>query len=329
MRAYIIRRLLLAIPTLFIVSLIVFFLIRLVPGDVVDAIAVQLVRTGADVKAARAQIVRDLGLDVPMLQQYARWVGVVRDKDGNFSGIFQGDLGQSFFRPATVLEIIGRRWPVTLELSLMGLIISQLIALPIGAYSAIRQDTAGDYIGRSFAILAIAVPSFWIATLVVLFPALWWGYMIPIMHVPFLEDPLRNLRMFIVPATILGLAMSGGTMRLTRTMVLEVTRQDYIRTAWAKGLRERVVIIRHTLKNALIPVITYIGLWVPILIGGTAIIEIIFVLPGMGSLVVDSIVSRDYPVISGVMLFMGGGLVLINLLVDLTYGFLDPRIHYK
>ncbi len=329
MRAYIIRRLLLAIPTLFIVTLIVFFLIRLVPGDVVDAIAVQLVRTGADVKAARAQIVRDLGLDVPMLQQYARWVGVVRDKDGNLSGIFQGDFGESFFRPASVLELIGKRWPVTLELSLMGLIISQLIALPIGTYSAIRQDTAGDYIGRSFAILAIAVPSFWIGTLVVLFPALWWGYMIPIMHVPFIEDPLRNLRMFIVPATILGLAMSGGTMRLTRTMVLEVTRQDYIRTAWAKGLRERVVIIRHTLKNALIPVITYIGLWVPILLGGTAIIEVIFVLPGMGSLVVDSIVARDYPVISGVMLFMGAGLVLINLLIDLTYGFLDPRIHFK
>ena len=329
MRAYVIRRLLLAIPTMFIVTVIVFFLIRLVPGGVVDAMAVSLVQAGEDIEKVRAQIERDLGLDVPIFHQYARWVGVVRDKDGNFSGIFQGDLGESFFRPATVLELIGRRWPVTLELGLMGLIISQLIALPIGIYSALRQDTWGDYIGRSFAILCIAVPGFWIATLVIVFPAIWWGYMPPIMHVPFIEDPLRNLKMFIVPAIVLGMALSGITMRMTRTMMLEVLRQDYIRTAWAKGLRERIVVLRHTLKNALIPVITIVGLQMPVLIGGAVIIETIFVLPGMGSLIVNATLARDYPIVSGVMVIFGAGLVVINLVVDLTYAFLDPRIRYR
>ncbi len=329
MRAYVIRRLLLAIPTVFLVSVMVFFMIRLIPGDVVDAMAQQMMGEGFDLVAARAKIEQALGLDVPILTQYGRWVGVVRDKDGNFSGLFQGDLGESFFRPATVLEEIGRRWPITVELGLMGLIVAQIIALPIGIYSALRQDTWGDYIGRSFAILALAVPGFWIATLVIVFPAIWWGYMPPIMHVPFLEDPLRNLKTFIVPATILGMAMAGGTMRMTRTMMLEVLRQDYIRTAWAKGLRERVVIIRHALKNALIPVITLIGLWIPLLIGGTIIMETIFVLPGMGSLIVQSTALRDYPVLSGTVLLFSMGLVLINLAVDLTYGFLDPRVRYR
>ena len=151
----------------------------------------------------------------------------------------------------------------------------------------------------------------------------------PIMHVPFLEDPLRNLIRFIVPATVVGLAMAGGTMRMTRTMMLEVLREDYIRTAWAKGLRERVVILRHALKNALIPVITLIGLWIPILLGGTVIIEQIFVLPGMGLLILEAIATRDYPVVSGAVLFFGVGLVLINLMVDLTYGYLDPRVRYS
>jgi peptide/nickel transport system permease protein len=211
----------------------------------------------------------------------------------------------------------------------MGLIVGQLIALPIGILSALRQDTWADYLGRSFAILCIAVPGFWLGTMAIVFPAIWWGYFPPIMHVPFLEAPLRNIRMFIVPAVILGMAMSGGTMRMTRTMMLEVLRQDYIRTAWAKGLREKVVVIRHALKNALIPVITLIGLWMPVLIGGTVIIERIFALQGMGYLIVDATEFRDYPLMSGVMLLFGVGMVVINLFVDLTYAFLDPRVQYK
>jgi len=330
MRAYIIRRLLLAIPTVFIVTLVVFFLIRLIPGDVVDTMSQALLaQGGGDIEAAREMIRQRLGLDVPIVHQYGRWLGVVPQADGSFSGLFQGDLGLSLWRPSSVLDEIGRRLPVTIQLGFMGLIIGQLISLPIGIYSALRQDTWGDYIGRSLAILCIAVPSFWLGTLVIVFPSIWWGYMPPILYVSFFEDPVSNLRMFIVPSIILGMAMAGGTMRMTRTMMLEVLRQDYIRTAWAKGLRERVVIIRHALKNALIPVITLIGLWVPVLIGGSVILETIFVLPGLGSLIIHATTYRDYPIVSGTLLVFGVGMVLINLVVDLTYTYLDPRVKYR
>ena len=232
------------------------------------------------------------------------------------------------WRGTSVGEEIATRWPVTLELGFMALIIAQIIALPIGIFSALRQDTWGDYITRSFAILAISIPGFWLATLVIVFPSLWWGYMPPILLTSFLDDPTGHLQMFIIPAVVLGMAMSGMTMRMTRTMMLEVLRQDYIRTAWAKGLRERVVIIRHSLKNAIIPVITILGWQVPVLIGGTVIIEQIFNLPGMGRLFLDSIFLRDYTVVSGVAFLIAAGMVVINLIVDLTYAYLDPRIHY-
>ena len=218
---------------------------------------------------------------------------------------------------------------MTVELGLMAIIIGQLIALPIGIYSALRQDTWGDYIGRSLAILAISIPGFWLATKVIVIPSIWWGYMPSIYIIPFTEDPIGNLKMFIVPALLLGMSMSGATMRMTRTMMLEVLRQDYIRTAWAKGLRERVVTLRHALKNALIPVVTIVGLQVPIIIGGSVIIEQIFNLPGMGRLIVDAVIERDEPVVGGMILLFSVGLVLINLMVDLTYAYLDPRVHYK
>jgi len=332
MGAYIIRRLLLLIPTLFLVSLIVFFTIRLVPGDAVDAVAARM-SGGAGgemgMAEARADIARILGLDVSIYTQYGRWIGFAPQADGSFSGVFQGDLGKSFWEPRTVVEEIGIRWPVTIELGLLALIVSQLIALPIGVYSALRQDTWGDYIGRSFAILCIAIPSFWLATLVIVFPAVWWGYMPSIMKIPFTEDPIGNLRMFILPATVLGMAMAGYTMRMTRSMMLEVMRQDYIRTAWAKGLRESVITIRHALKNALIPVITLIGLQMQVLISGTVVIEEIFGLPGMGRLIIEATRFRDYPMLSGALLVFGIGMLLINLGIDITYGYLDPRVHYK
>jgi len=330
MRTYIIRRLLLMIPTVFVVSIIIFFLIRLIPGSIIDAMVGQLeLYGGITTEVDRAAIEKALGLDVSVLTQYGRWLGVVPGADGSFSGIFQGNLGASLWRATTVLEEIAFRWPVTLELGLLGLIVAQLIALPIGIFSALRQDTWGDYIARSFAILCIAIPGFWLGTMVIVFPSLWWGYMPPITLIPFFEDPIGNLEMFIIPAVVLGMAMSGMTMRMTRTMMLEVLRQDYIRTAWAKGLRERVVIIRHALKNALIPVITVIGWQVPVMIGGTVIIEQIFTLPGMGRLLIDATLLRDYTIVSGVTLIFAAVMVLINLMVDLTYGFLDPRIHYK
>ncbi len=325
MHNYIIRRLLLMIPTLLIVTLAIFFLIRLVPGDIIDAM---MASPGAE-EIDRTAAERALGLDAPVLVQYGRWMGVVPQMDGSFDGVLQGNLGASWWKGRSVVELVAKQWPVTLQLGLMGFIISQLIALPVGIFSALRQDKWGDYIARSFAILCISVPGFWVGTMVIVFPSIWWGYMPPIMLVRFAEDPMGNLRMFIIPAIVLGMAMGGQTMRMTRTMMLEVLRQDYIRTAWAKGLRERVVTTRHALKNALIPVITIMGLQVPIMIGGTVIIENIFNLPGMGRLVLNAILQRDQPIVSGVMLIFAVGIVSVNLMVDLTYGFLDPRVQFK
>ncbi|MBA7527164.1 Glutathione transport system permease protein GsiC [subsurface metagenome] len=332
MRIYIIRRLLLIPITLFIVSIIIFFLIRLIPGNIIDAEIAALKQQNIpieDVEAVRAALVKEYGLDVPILTQYGRWIGVVPGADGSFSGILQGDLGTSLITGKPVLEEIVIRWPVTFELGLIAIIVAQLIALPIGIYSALRQDTWGDYISRSFAILCISIPGFWVATLVIVFPSIWWGYMPPIFLIPFTEDPIGNLRMFIVPAITLGMLMSGGTMRIIRTMMLEVLRQDYIRTAWGKGLRERVVVLRHALKNALIPVVTMLGPQLLLLLGGAVITEQIFCLPGIGRLSLDAIVNRDYPMVSGSLLIMSFAMVLLNLMIDLTYGFLDPRVHYK
>jgi len=325
MRAYIIRRLLIMIPTLLLVSLLVFFVVRLMPGDIIDA----MISVNPDVEIDRPAMERDLGLDSPVLVQYGRWMGVAPQTDGSFRGIFQGDLGYSLWNRKPVVELLAAKWPVTLQLSLMSLIISLLIALPIGIYSALRQDKWGDYIGRSFAILCISIPGFWLATLVIVLPSIWWGQMPPIMLIPFTEDPIGNLKMFIMPAIVLGMAMAGITMRMTRTMMLEVLRQDYIRTAWAKGLKERIVVLRHALKNALIPVITIIGLQVPLMLGSTVIIEQIFNLPGISRLLLNAVMERDDSLISGTLMLFAVALVLINLVVDLAYAYLDPRVHYK
>lgn len=332
MGAYIIRRFCSMIPTLFIATIVVFLLIRLMPGDVIDTIIEDLQNRGtneAAIAATRAFIEEELGLDVPAPIQYGRWLGVLPQPGGRVSGILQGDFGRSLWSKKPVLQRIGPRWPVTLELGLMALAVSQLISLPIGVYSALRQDTLGDYLARSAAFALIAVPNFWIATLVIVLPSIWWGYTPPIMLIRFSDDPLGNLQMFILPAIVLGMGLSGMTMRMTRTMMLEVLRQDYIRTAWSKGLRERLIVVRHGLKNAFIPVVTQIGLLLPLLIGGTVIIENIFGLPGMGQLILDAISKRDYATVSGLMLLVAAAIMLINLGVDLLYAWLDPRIHYR
>ena len=329
MRAYIIRRLLLTVPTLFIVSFVIFVVIRFMPGDIVDAEISQMQEIGvsqASLEEARGELMKKYGLDVPIHAQYGRWIGVYPQADGAVSGLLQGDFGTSFRRHTPVLRDIAIRWPVTLELGLIAFVIANLISLPIGVYSALRQDTVSDYLVRSFAIMCMAVPSFWLGTMIVVFPSLWWGYSPPIMYTKLTEDLFENLEMFVVPAVVLGLAMTGGTMRMTRTMMLEVLRQDYVRTAWAKGLKERAVVMRHAIKNAFIPVITLIGYTLPVMIGGAVIIEQIFSLPGMGRLLVDATLTRDYTVVSGIMLVFGLGMVLINLAVDLTYGFLNPKV---
>lgn len=324
MRSYIIRRLLFLIPTMFGVTVILFFVVQFIPGDVIDRM-----QQVPDIQLNRAELERELGLDQPLIIQYARWMGFMPDVEGKYTGILQGDLGQSHLQKTSVIQLVSMSWPVTLELGLFAFIIAQALALPIGTYSAIRQDRIGDYAARSFSILAVAVPSFWLGTMVMIFPALWWDYMPPMMLVRFFDDPLENLRMFIAPVIVLGLSASGASMRITRTQVLEVLRQDYIRTAWAKGFTERVVIVRHALKNALIPVISGMGLQVPVLIGGTVIIEDIFCLPGMGRLIINSLLERDKELTCGVILIFGFLLVFINLLVDLSYAFFDPRVQYK
>ena len=317
MRAYIIRRLLLIIPTLFILSLIVFFSVRFIPGGVIDAMVARSEFTGT---VDREALERRLGLDVPVWVQYGRWTG----------NIFRhGTLGTSLWGGFTVEEKILARLPVTLELGLLAIVIGLVIALPVGIYSAIRQDTAADYAGRSIAIIGLATPNFWLALMVMLYPAIWWNWTPPLKMIPFVEDPLGNLGVFIVPSLILGTAMSAATMRMTRTMMLEVLRQDYIRTAWSKGLKERIIVIRHTIKNALIPVVSLIGLQLPILVGGAVIMENIFNLPGIGSLLLNALTDRDYPMVSGINLFFATGVVLFNLLIDLIYPYLDPRIRYE
>ncbi len=318
MRAYIIRRLLLIIPTLFILTILVFLSVRFIPGDIIDVMQIRMASQTMAV-LDRAAVERRLGLDVPVHVQYVRWIG----------GIFlRGTLGESLMGRGAVEEKIIDRLPVTIELGLMAILIGLVIALPVGIYSAIRQDTAADFLGRSVAIIGLATPNFWLGIMVMIYPAIWWGWAPPLELVFFTEDPLGNLAVFLIPSLILGTASAAATMRMTRTMMLEVLRQDYIRTAWSKGLKERAVVVRHAVKNALIPVVSLIGLQLPILVGGAVIMENIFNLPGLGRLLLNALNDRDYPMVSGINLFFATGVVVINLLIDLIYAVLDPRVRY-
>ena len=317
MRAYLIRRLLLIIPTLFILSAMVFLSVRFIPGDVIDALEGRMSYLAEPLD--RDAMERILGLDQPVAVQYVRWLSHI---------FLRGTLGKSLLGNRTVEAKIWARVGPTLQLGLMALFIALVVALPVGVYSAIRQDTAADYASRTVAVLGLATPNFWLAIMVIIYPALWWDWSPPVLMVRFVDDPWRSLGMFLIPSIILGTSLSAGTMRFTRTMMLEVLRQDYVRTAWAKGLRERLVVVRHAIKNAMIPVVSAIGLGLPILVGGSVIIENIFNVPGMGQLLLVALQDRDYPVVSGINLFFGTGVILINLLIDLIYGYLDPRVRY-
>jgi peptide/nickel transport system permease protein len=319
MGAYALRRLLWIPITVILVSMIVFLLVRWIPGDVVDLIIAQM-EPSSNVEIDRATIERALGLDKPVYVQYGKWVGNI---------VLHGSLGKSLNGSQDIAKEIMHRLPVTFELGIMALVIGVLISIPIGVYAAIRQDSIVDYILRSLAILLISVPAFWIGTMIMIYPSIWWGWSPPMELIPFAKDPIGNLGMFLLPALVLGTGMTGSSMRMTRTMMLEVLRQDYTRTAWAKGLTERAIVIRHALKNALIPVITIIGMQLGYLVGGAVVIEQIFVLPGIGRLLLDALSQRDYPIISGITLVLSVFVVFANLLVDLTYGWLDPRIHYQ
>jgi peptide/nickel transport system permease protein len=259
-----------------------------------------------------------LGIDQPIPAQYLQWV----------SGVARGNLGRSLWNNQSAADAITKALPITLELSGLGLIIAIAAGLVIGTLAATRADTPLDYVFRSISIMGLSIPGFWLATLVILFPAIWWGITPSFSYIPFTQDPAGNLLQFILPAAILGIERAAGYMRFTRTSMLEVLRRDYVRTARAKGLRETTLIYRHAMKNALIPVITLVGLSVPILLSGTVILETIFALPGMGQLTLRSITQRDYPVLQAIVLFYTIVVLFSNLVVDIAYGWLDPRIRY-
>ena len=314
MHVYLARRLLLVIPTLLGVSIIVFMLVRLLPGDAVTML-LQEYAYAKDADEMRAR----LGLDRPVYVQYAEWIG----------GVARGDLGTSLRSKSPVAEELVNRMPVTAEPGVLAMLVGLAVAIPIGVIAAVRQDTWSDYLWRSVAIGLLAIPSFWLGTLVITLPSVWWGWTPPLRYTRLLDDPLKNLGHVIIPAIILGLALSGSLMRLTRAQMLEVLRQDYVRTASAKGLAERAVVTRHALKNAFIPVLTLLGLQVSILVGGTVVLESVFVLPGMGRYLLEAVQYRDYPVIQALNLIFATVIVLANLAVDLLYGWLDPRVRYQ
>jgi peptide/nickel transport system permease protein len=313
LRQYVLKRLLVAIPSLLIASLVVFTLPRLIPGDVVQ-LMLEEKAYGKDLEELRAK----LGLNRPIYVQYFEWLGQV----------VRGNFGESLWTKRPVLDELAARLPVTLELGLFAVVFALMIAIPIGVLSATRADTLRDYAARSAAILGLSVPGFWLATLVIILPAIWWGWTPHLSFTEFGRDPLTHVAQFILPALILGIASAAALMRLTRAMLLEVLRQDYVRTAWAKGLSERWVVVKHSLKNALIPVVTVLGIQLAQIFSGTVVIESIFGLPGMGRFLFDAILQRDYPVIQGINLVIVSVIVLMNLAVDMFYGILDPRIRY-
>lgn len=317
MQRYILRRLLLMVPTLLGVTFVVFVIVRAVPGDVVDLV---LGEFGAGDQATKEAIRKEFGLEGNIAAQYIRWLG----------DIVQFDLGKSLISNRDVTSELRNRLPVTFQLGIMAICFSLLIAVPVGVISAIRQDTWADYAGRSFAIALLAAPNFWIAILLISLAARYfqWGVP-PAKYITFTDDPIGNLKLMFMPSVILGGALSGSVMRFTRSSMLEVLRQDYIRTAWAKGLRERVIIVRHAMRNALIPVVTVVGLQLPVLVGGTVIIESVYSIPGMGRYYVSSIDQRDYPVIQAVNIVVALVVVFANLTVDVLYSVIDPRIRYS
>jgi peptide/nickel transport system permease protein len=313
MRTYVLRRLLIAVPSLLLATFIVFTLPRLIPGDVVQ-LMLEEKAYGKDLEELRAK----LGLDRPIYVQYGAWL----------STIAHGNFGESLWTRQSVVSELARRMPVTVTLGAMALAVALMIGVPIGVVAAIRPDGVIDFFARSAAILGLSVPAFVQAIVIILLPAIWWGWTPSVRYVEFSQDPVMHVLQFVLPSVILGVASAAAIMRLTRGMLLEVLRQDYVRTAWAKGLRERVVVLKHALKNAIIPVVTVLGLQVAQIAGGTVIIEEVFSLPGMGQLLVASIVQRDYPVIQGINLLIVGIIVATNLAVDLCYAVLDPRIRY-
>ncbi len=311
---YITKRLLFTVLVLWAVSVIVFGAVRLIPGDVC-----KIVLATSDVDERQCQVIRhELGLDRPAVVQYLHYM----------AGVLHGDFGKALISKRDVWGEIRTRIPLTLELALLATVFALTLAIPIGVVSAVKQDTLIDYLLRFLTIGWLSIPSFWLGTMLIVFPARWWGYSPPVGYVDFWKDPLKNLHQLYLPAIALGLALSASLARLTRSSMLEVLRQDYIRTARAKGLAERTMVFRHALRNALIPVVTLFAIQFGVLLGGTVVLESIFSLPGLGTLALNAVLLKDYPQVQGLVLFFATALVLINLVVDISYAWIDPRIRY-
>lgn len=317
MAKYALKRVLLLIPTLLLVCVIVFVLLRTVPGSAVDYMIYQFQTAGVTVD--QAQVEHMLGMDKPAITQFFDW----------FLGIFRGDLGESLFQSEGVWDIISRQLPVTLELGVLTLIFSNLISIPLGIYCAARQDSIPDYVIRIISVLLLSLPVFWIATIVLVYPAVWFGYAPPMTYVPFFTNPAENMKMFLVPALLGAFTQAGMQLRTIRTMTLETMRQDYIRTCWAKGVGEKRILFIHALRNSMIPIITMIGGSVAGLVGGSVILETMFNMPGIGAQVVAALDMRDYPLVQGCVLVFSIFVMVVNLIVDLTYKWIDPRVELE
>jgi peptide/nickel transport system permease protein len=317
MRTYILRRVVLTLPTLLAITIVVFGAVRFLPGNILDSLlGVDAPPINAETKAEMA---KRYGFDQNIVVQYVVWI----------NDLGHGNLGRSFISGRPVLLDLAPRVPVTVELSLLGIIISLLISLPVGMLAAIKQNSIIDYVARSISIASLSIPSFWLGLVVIVFGFILFRWTPPLQYTPPWQDLGTNLKILWVPALILGTALSGITMRYTRTTMLEILNLDYVRTARAKGLPERILVARHALPNALIPVITVVGLQVPLLVGGTVVLEQIFSIPGMGSYLLNSIQQRDYPVVQAIVMMTAAVVVITSLVVDVAYAFLDPRVEYS
>ena len=313
MLRYLVARLLAIIPTVLVLLFLVVVLVRLLPGNAVDVILQEQVRAR---DTGREELERRFGLDKPLPLQYVDYS----------LGVLRGDLGESVWSREPVTDIIRRRIGVTLELGLLGLALGAALGILLGVLSAVLQNSVPDYVLRSLSILGLSVPNFALATMVIVLPTIWWGWSPSIFYVPLSEGWWAHISQFFTPAVLLAIGLSAGLMRITRTQMLEVLRQDYVRTARAKGLGGRRVVVGHALRNALIPVVTVLGLQVAFLLSGSVLLEQIFGLPGMGRTLIGAVSTRDYPVVQGITVVSGLFVILINLLVDLSYGVLDPRV---
>ena len=317
MRTYLLKRLLLIVPTLFGVAALVFVIMRVIPGDV-TLLILGGDQTGRVDRQQIAALRAQLGLDQPLIMQFGSWLW----------GVLRFDFGNSLWTGQPVIQELLVRLPLSLELALLATLVSVLIAIPLGMLAAARQDTWVDYLVRIISIGGLAIPSFWVGILIILFLVIRFGWGPPLEFTPPWVDPWANFQQMVWPVVTVGYRYAAVTTRMTRSTLLEVMRDDYIRTAWAKGLAERTVVVRHALKNAMLPVIALIGTEFAFLIGGLVVTETVFNLPGLARFLVQAILWRDYPIVQNLVMIVAVVVIVCNLLVDMLYGVLDPRVRY-